>query len=66
MRLRAVEAGSEELTAIPGTGANVRQLDHLNLLAADVRALRLFFEDVFGMRTTEMIVLDNRTKRARG
>jgi catechol 2,3-dioxygenase len=43
----------------PARGANVRRLDHLNLLTADVRALRLFFEDVLGMRTTEMIVLDN-------
>ena len=43
----------------PARGVNVRRLDHLNLLAADVRALRLFFEDVLGMRTTEMIVLDN-------
>src|SRR5262245_32009339 len=43
----------------PARGANVRRLDHLNLLAADVRALRQFFEDVLGMRTTEMIVLDN-------
>src|SRR3989449_1560991 len=43
----------------PARGVNVRRLDHLNLLAADVRALRLFFEDVLGMRTTEMIVLDS-------
>src|SRR5436305_1203045 len=43
----------------PARGANVRRLDHFNLLAADVRALRRFFEDVVGMRTTEMIVLDN-------
>jgi len=43
----------------PARGVNVRRLDHLNLLAADVRALRRFFEDVVGMRTTEMIVLDN-------
>jgi len=43
----------------PARGINVRRLDHLNLLAADVRALRIFFEDVIGMRTTEMIVLDN-------
>ena len=43
----------------PARGVNVRRLDHLNVLAADVRALRLFFEDVLGMRTTEMIVLDN-------
>ncbi len=43
----------------PARGVNVRRLDHLNLLAADVRALRLFFEDVLEMRTTEMIVRDN-------
>src|SRR5262249_28670987 len=43
----------------PGRGVNVRRIDHLNLLAADVPALRRFFEDVLGMRTTEMIVLDN-------
>jgi catechol 2,3-dioxygenase len=43
----------------PARGVNVRRLDHLNVLAADVRALRLFFEDVLGMRTTEMIVLDS-------
>jgi catechol 2,3-dioxygenase len=43
----------------PARGINVRRLDHLNLLAADVPALRHFFEDVLGLRTTEMIVLDN-------
>jgi catechol 2,3-dioxygenase len=43
----------------PARGVNVRRLDHLNLLAADVAGLRHFFEDVLGMRTTEMIVLDN-------
>lgn len=43
----------------PARGANVRRLDHLNLLAADVAALQGFFEDVLGMRTTEMIRLDN-------
>lgn len=43
----------------PARGVNVRRLDHLNLLAADVPGLRRFFEDVLGIRTTEMIVLDN-------
>ena len=32
----------------PARGANVRRLDHLNLLVADVRPLRQFFEDVLG------------------
>ena len=43
----------------PGRGANVRRLDHMNLLTSDVAALRRFMEDVVGLRTTEMIVLDS-------
>jgi len=43
----------------PARGVNVRRLDHLNLLASDVTALRVFFEDVVGLRVTEKIVLDN-------
>jgi catechol 2,3-dioxygenase len=46
----------------PARGANVRRLDHLNLLASDVKALRVFMEDVLGLRTTEMIQLDNGTE----
>ena len=43
----------------PARGANVRRLDHLNLLTSDVAGLQRFMEDVLGMRTTEMIVLDS-------
>jgi catechol 2,3-dioxygenase len=43
----------------PARGANVRRLDHMNLLTSDVAALRRFVEDVVGLRTTEMIVLDS-------
>ena len=43
----------------PARGVNVRRLDHLNLLTSDVAELRRFMEDVLGMRTTEMIVLDS-------
>ena len=43
----------------PARGVNVRRLDHLNLLTSDVSILRRFMEDVLGLRTTEMIVLDN-------
>jgi hypothetical protein len=42
----------------PARGASVRRLDHMNLLTSDVAALRHFAEDVVGLRTTEMIVLD--------
>ena len=43
----------------PARGCNVRRLDHLNLLAADVVQLQKFFEDGLGMRTTEMIQLNS-------
>jgi catechol 2,3-dioxygenase len=43
----------------PARGANVRRIDHLNLLTSDVAELRHFMEAAVGLRTTEMIVLDN-------
>jgi catechol 2,3-dioxygenase len=43
----------------PARGANVRRLDHMNLLTSDVASLRRFMEHVIGLRTTEMIVLDS-------
>jgi catechol 2,3-dioxygenase len=41
------------------TGAAPRRLDHLNLLASDVREFRRFMETCLGSRVTEMIQLDN-------
>ena len=43
----------------PARGANVRRLDHLNCLAAEVTPCRLFFEDYLGCRLTEEIVLND-------
>jgi catechol 2,3-dioxygenase len=43
----------------PGRGANVRRLDHVNYLAADVKPIASFLPDVVGARLTEQIVLDN-------
>jgi catechol 2,3-dioxygenase len=37
----------------------VRRLDHLNLLANDIKATRVFLEGSVGLRTTEMIMLDS-------
>ena len=42
----------------PARGVNVRRLDHLNLLAVDVRGTRLFLESNLGLRTTEQIVFE--------
>src|ERR1044071_2538288 len=48
----------------PARGVNVRRLDHLNCLAVDIKANRLFFEDYLGLRTTEQIVLNDGTEAA--
>lgn len=40
----------------------MRRLDHLNCLAADIRASRIFFEQYLGFRLTEQIVLDDGTE----
>ena len=42
-------------------GAGVRRLDHLNLLAKDVGAIREFIPAVLGSRITEQIVFDSGT-----
>jgi catechol 2,3-dioxygenase len=40
----------------PARGINVRRLDHLNCLAVDIKANRIFFEKYLGCRLTEQIV----------
>jgi catechol 2,3-dioxygenase len=42
-----------------GRGAGVKRLDHVNLLAADVRAAREFATDVLGYRLYERVELDD-------
>ena len=42
-----------------GRGAAVKRLDHVNVLAADVRANREFAQDVLGYRLYERIELDD-------
>ena len=45
-----------------GRGPRVKRLDHVNLLAADVRASREFAVDVLGYRLYERIELDDGTE----
>ncbi|GAA3208001.1 VOC family protein [Actinocorallia longicatena] len=47
-----------QASAFPGRGANVRRLDHVNYLAADVPSVSSFVADVLGARATERIVTD--------
>ena len=42
-----------------GRGAGVKRLDHVNLLAADVRASRVFAQEVLGYRLYEAIRLED-------
>jgi len=42
-----------------GRGASVKRLDHVNLLAADVRSVREFATDVLGYRLYERVELDD-------
>ncbi len=63
---RALEPAAGEQPALKnmasrfhGRGACPRRLDHVNLLAADVSALRDFMTGAFGSRVTEQIRLDN-------
>jgi catechol 2,3-dioxygenase len=42
-----------------GRGCNVRRIDHLNLLAQDVDAIRAFMPQALGSRVTEQILLDS-------
>jgi catechol 2,3-dioxygenase len=46
----------------PARGVNVRRLDHLNCLASDIRANRIFYETYLGCRLTEQIVLNDGTE----
>lgn len=56
---QGADAPALKNTASAFTGAAPRRIDHLNLLAADVREFRQFMETCLGSRVTEMIQLDN-------
>ena len=44
-----------------GRGVGVRRIDHLNLLAQDVDAIKAFIPQALGSRVTEQIMLNNGT-----
>src|SRR3954469_9722146 len=48
----------------PARGVNVRRLDHLNCLAADIKANREFFESYLGQPSTEQSVRDDGAEAA--
>lgn len=48
----------------PARGANLRRLDHVNILAADPEKERDFFLNVMGAKLTEQIIFDDGTVQA--
>jgi catechol 2,3 dioxygenase len=53
-----------QAAAYPGRGANLRRLDHVNYLTADVPTTSAFLRDVLGARCTEQIVKDDGSPQA--
>jgi catechol 2,3-dioxygenase len=53
-----------QAAAYPARGANVRRLDHVNYLTADVPATSAFLADVLNARCTEQIVKDDGSPQA--
>ncbi|GAB6903317.1 VOC family protein [Kineosporia succinea] len=53
-----------QAAAYPGRGANVRRLDHVNYLTADVPASARFVGEVLGGRCTERILKDDGSPQA--
>jgi len=48
-----------QASRFPGRGANVRRLDHVNFLAAEIPSQNAFLADVLGARASEQIMLDD-------
>jgi len=53
-----------QAAAYPGRGANLRRLDHVNYLTADVPATAAFLSDALGARCTEQIVKEDGSPQA--
>ncbi|WP_033342074.1 VOC family protein [Catenuloplanes japonicus] len=53
-----------QAAAYPGRGANLRRLDHINYLAADVPGVAAFLAGPLGARCTERIVKDDGSPQA--
>ena len=53
-----------QASRFPARGANLRRIDHINLLAADVRLNRQFMQECLGLRLTEQIIFDDGSEKA--
>jgi catechol 2,3-dioxygenase len=48
----------------PDHAIGLRRIDHINLLASDVRATRIFMEETLGFRLTEQVIFDDGSEKA--
>ena len=53
-----------QASRFPDHGIGLRRLDHINILASDVRVSRVFHEEVLGMRLTEQVIFDDGSEKA--
>jgi catechol 2,3-dioxygenase len=53
-----------QASRFPNRGIALRRLDHINILAADVRACRIFLQDYLGCRLTEQVIFDDGSEKA--
>jgi catechol 2,3-dioxygenase len=53
-----------QASRLPNRGIALRRLDHINILAADVRATRIFMQKALGGRMTEQIIFDDGSEKA--
>ena len=53
-----------QASRFPNRGIALRRLDHINILAADVRACRVFLQDYLGFRLTEQVIFDDGSEKA--
>jgi len=53
-----------QASRFPAKGVNLRRLDHINLLASDVGAVREFMQTYLGCRVTEQIIFSDGSEKA--
>ena len=53
-----------QASRFPDKGIGLRRIDHINLLAKDVRANRIFMQQALGARMTEQVIFDDGSEKA--
>jgi catechol 2,3-dioxygenase len=53
-----------QASRFPDNGIGLRRIDHINLLAKDVRTSRIFMQEALGGRMTEQVIFDDGSEKA--